>query len=86
MAPAVPEERNTGRQLATCSPRHGRDGGVWHCVSLRRPQCRTKFKPLFITAWKRAGTRADDQTVTQIMDLTEGNMPMRLICWILSSK
>ena len=35
MAPAVPEERNTGRQLVTCSPRHDCDieahGIVFHC-------------------------------------------------------
>lgn len=48
MAPAVPEERNTGRQLVTCSPRHDCDRSVWHCVSLRRPE----FRPLFITAGK----------------------------------
>lgn len=36
MAPAVPEERNTSRQLVTCSPRHECDRGTWHCVSLQR--------------------------------------------------
>lgn len=52
MAPAVPEEQNTGRQLATCSPRRHRDGGAWHCVSPRRAECSAGFRTLFITARK----------------------------------
>lgn len=62
MAPAVPEERNTGRQLATCSPRRDRDGGAWHCVSQRRAECSTGFRTLFITARK---TSERLQTVLQ---------------------
>lgn len=52
MAPAVPEEKNTGRQLATCSPRRDCDGGMWHCVSQRRAECSAGFRTLFITARK----------------------------------
>lgn len=44
MAPAVPEEKNTGRQLATCSPRRDCDGGVWHCVSQRRAECKRRVQ------------------------------------------
>lgn len=62
MAPAVPEERNTGRQLATCSPRRDCDGGAWHCVSQRRAECSTGFRTLFITARK---TSERLQTVLQ---------------------
>lgn len=62
MAPAVPEERNTGRQLVTCSPRLDCDRDAWHCVSLQRAtSAMLEFRPLFITAKK---TRSRPQAMS----------------------
>lgn len=69
MAPAVPEERNTGRQLVTCSPRHDCDRSVWHCVSLQRPE----FRPLFITAGKTSRGATGGKRHPRIKKSTWGN-------------
>lgn len=69
MAPAVPEERSTGRQLVTCSPRHDCDRSMWHCVSQRRPE----FRPLFITAEKTSRGAMGGTRHPRIKKSTWGN-------------
>lgn len=51
IAPAVPEERNTGRQLVTCSPRQGCDRGPTAlCFTAEGNQCNAEFTGRFTAA------------------------------------